>query len=661
MIFCHGTCLVISIHTHVNEAFSSDQNRTSDSECDLLFQMDLRRGDIPTSVKTIFISQLESLTIETRTVYNAHSLRNFTLHNVTNVIVETDGLNLHKNSTGLSFSAIGIHNVLRIDEHAFSGQWKDAGEIVLKNITKLDIADRGFAFTTPPPGLSRLQVQNVADLEVASGAFHAFIYKLELDSVDMQECDNNTFTEKIDGVVLNHVTIPEVEAQCFHNVGQLGEGLGRGVFIRSSSLGNVRAQAFSGNISELLLKNTEVDTVLENGIQVHVKRFDMVQCNIGTLRSRGLAISATQKLSINHVTIKHLLKNAFLGVGIISAPRRYPTVNLDRLDIEYAEAGSLSLSPCLPMDVSKLHIQGASDSERCPTDKWARKLLGADDQRPLSTAEFKVFLSLSELDHSCDETEETLPDRVDEDECLTSDDARKLDSEDGGNQNAKGSANPDKEDGDKQEEEGSSRQEKHVSYKSSEDASDEDEVKATGQPDGTEKLKETGKSDDFQPDDPTGDRDGMKQKNVDRDKISPKTGGKSNNNDGVKREEKQIMRPEKDPFDVSYEYDVYWSDEDEDTSHSDEDDAAANEDKLTSSDDSGPHQDGVNNIWRTGTLILIAISVGLILLGGVLWWRRRQLNRPVAKSDDNSSRVDEDSDSKDDPDGVKRWETAKLT
>ena len=209
-----------------------------------LFQLVLRRGDIPADVKTCSLSNIASLTISKDAVHHLPGLDRLELRDIGNVTVESGGLHLPQNNSPVVFDAAFIET-MHLSEDALTGYWRNKSAVTLQDINKLEIASNGLSYQSPGHG-PNVQFTNVHALELAPGAFNARIKMLWIRNVSMRECRRGTFTSNIDYVELYNVTIFQNQPMCFDCVGKFGISSHRGVTISSSTLGILRPQAFHG-------------------------------------------------------------------------------------------------------------------------------------------------------------------------------------------------------------------------------------------------------------------------------------------------------------------------------------------------------------------------------------------------------------------------------
>ncbi|XP_043203223.1 uncharacterized protein LOC122371155 [Amphibalanus amphitrite] len=405
-----------------------DEAKQIDCVCPVLDEMILTPDSIPAGTTSLSISKVSNLTIGGHSFHRLNSLIHFTVSDIGAVIIGRKGMSLHPKNVLRIFIARRVES-LNVDEHGLTGKWQTEPEqttIIFEEIKELNIASRGLSYATSESdeGLT-VRISNIATLSLASKAFDARIRDLLLENVSMPQCHMGTFENKIHSLELNKVTILDVKTRCFNSVGEHGNGLDCGVHITNSTLGTVKSQAFSGNITNIKLdQKTLVGKVNKHGFQVQAKDFIVKNSKIDTLSSKSLSVTCKKTFAIKDVSIGRLRTDAFKDVRAVR--QSVPTVSLESLEVGVAEPGSLSFQRCLCVDASKLHIQ-LSDEEKCPTEQWARRILGVTDQQALYWEIRQLYQSLRESSSGCDKNgEPQLTTAVEDESCPYPDDAEEV-------------------------------------------------------------------------------------------------------------------------------------------------------------------------------------------------------------------------------------------
>ncbi|KAF0287232.1 hypothetical protein FJT64_001488 [Amphibalanus amphitrite] len=157
-------------------------------------QMQLRSGDIPSTVQYIEIFPAQSVTIGPRALYDLYGLRDLTVRDVHSLEVLSDGLALPEAASLQTLRLDRIRQVT-LRQDALSGRWPADAELEMHHIGNMHMEQRALHFEADGAG-PRVLLENVADLHAKSDAFRATVKHLILVNVSMRACQPGTFRGK---------------------------------------------------------------------------------------------------------------------------------------------------------------------------------------------------------------------------------------------------------------------------------------------------------------------------------------------------------------------------------------------------------------------------------------------------------------------------------
>ena len=252
----------------------------------------------------------------------------------------------------------GVRDVSLFAE-AFSGWQQEVVNITVSDVKTCSVANQAFSADS---NLRQIVLENISNLDMNSGSFAAVIGDLELRNVSSSyTCLQDTFSGEIDRLSLDTVTLDRIAPGCFRSSYPW-----RSLNIRSSRLGAVPQRAFTGEIQEVRIEDTELSNVSPGGLVLNVSSFTMEGCVVSSLAGHALRVAAEDSITLSMLNISKLDTEAFRGLWSASSSGR--SVSVSHLAVTEAADGALSMSSWSFSVLSNILI-----SEPCQCGAVARR------------------------------------------------------------------------------------------------------------------------------------------------------------------------------------------------------------------------------------------------------------------------------------------------
>ena len=352
-----------------------------------VLQINMKAGDIPSSVESIAISGARKVVIQPSTIYGLPHLRSFAIDNSGTLYVQGDGLKT-KEARLLSLRITSVSNVVT-DGLAVQGRWENTSTITIQNITNLLLAAKSFR----PQSTSTGPIVELSDISnlymLGEGVFQGPLSLLSVTRVGstIQQCSEETFGDRIRHLRLDRLTITDVKRGCFQGSGALAR-----LSIFSCDLVNVHARAFTGEIDEVQIAFSLTRQVFEHSFDINVSRLSIKYSTFDRLALGSLSIAAQDSITLDRVRIGRLERGALTGLRTAEDAGGLAALTVSGLRVSVAQPGSLAFDASVSVCLSELRI---GDRRRpCPVEPLVRWLVGGDDGRPLSAAQLQVHRQL---------------------------------------------------------------------------------------------------------------------------------------------------------------------------------------------------------------------------------------------------------------------------
>ena len=379
------------------------------------------------SVQAVRILNTKNVNIHSDAISGLPSLTSLSLRDMDTAVIEQGGMNMQKQAKPRQVLIENIET-LNIKSQAFSGFWGQHNSVEMRKIARLHIESHAFHYESRSLGPS-LMLQDIGMLTLASKSFKSPVARMYLNKVVMETCHDESFGGDIQATEFDNVTIGEAKAGCV-----TGFGSSTALSVKSSRIDVIHSRAISGQLSQLIIKNSDFLTMHEKSMDLKVKNMTMSDLFVQQLHSNGLIVKADDSIRLKKIRVNSLGKNALVGLQIEpTSTGFYPPVVIDQLEVIDAEQGSLTFSECTDVQMTDLDLE-APWPHICPTERWTRALSEGAVSGPLSPAQHEVFWQLYEKGLCDDEDDKQLfPKVANRPKCdrhQNSGDAYKYDAED---------------------------------------------------------------------------------------------------------------------------------------------------------------------------------------------------------------------------------------
>ena len=304
--------------------------------------MNLRLGDIPSSVEYIEISSVRSVTIGRRALYDLHRLRDLTIRDVRLLAVSSDGLAL---PDGARLQSMDLHRLrsVSLQEDALSGRWPPSAELRIHHVDHMRMKRRALHFEADGRG-PQVTLEHVADLHADGGAFRATMRQLSLVNVSMRSCQPGTFRGSVTQLRLLGCELRSVESRCIQPDGPWEE-----VFINACDIGDVRRGALTGDVGTLRMEASNVTRLHSGAVEMSLQRLALNRMHMRVVEAYALNVSVCRSLAVMESGVDELRRHALAGVRLAECGGqdvRPFTIHL--LHVGSAESSSLAVHESVP-------------------------------------------------------------------------------------------------------------------------------------------------------------------------------------------------------------------------------------------------------------------------------------------------------------------------
>ncbi|XP_043213228.1 uncharacterized protein LOC122377361 [Amphibalanus amphitrite] len=335
--------------------------------------MQLRSGDIPSTVQYIEIFPAQSVTIGPRALYDLYGLRDLTVRDVHSLEVLSDGLALHEAASLQTLRLDRIRQVT-LRQDALSGRWPADAELEMHHIGNMHMEQRALHFEADGAG-PRVLLENVADLHAKSDAFRATVKHLILVNVSMRACQPGTFRGKVGTLSLLGCRLQSLESRCVQPDVHWGR-----VSVNNCDLGDVRETAFTGKVDAFNLEASNVSRLLSGAVSMEVQRLKLERLHVRDMAARALDVSVCGSVAIMESRVVDLRRHALAAVKLADCRRRDRrpfTIHL--LHVGRAESGALAVHPSVPASAVNWDSITFDTACSCETRADVAALVAGDD------------------------------------------------------------------------------------------------------------------------------------------------------------------------------------------------------------------------------------------------------------------------------------------
>ena len=288
----------------------------------------IKPGTFPPSLRVLVISHAKSVQLTAGALRSLPNLQRFHLLSIESITLDEDSMSLASSArTNVTLERVDF---LSVSPAAFSDWGRPGCGITLRNIAQCSIAGNAFRSVTPIPAVT---LEHVASLSLAPASLAANITVLSVTNVTVTRCLPGTFGGRLRSLSLSSVSLHRAERGC------LSADSWETLRIDSSQLGYITSGSFSGDIGEVLLRDSSVRYVDGGGIDLNVTRFTAVTTHFGELRPEALRVTASRSISLQSCTVGTLRRDAFRCLRLEGDDRE--SISVQRLRVDRADPGAL--------------------------------------------------------------------------------------------------------------------------------------------------------------------------------------------------------------------------------------------------------------------------------------------------------------------------------
>ena len=333
-------------------------------EC-FLFQVNFRDGQLPSTLRTIRISNAKQITVTQDTFSSLFDLQNIHISDIGTVQIFGNNWSQIKRPGEVKITVDHVSQLI-LDDGTFSG-WSDPGpKIVIRNVTRCFV--EAFAFGSGSV-IQRATFENVGRLWLKNGSFRADVDHLELSKVLLPDgCQDGFFGGRVGNLSLSSVRVGEVHRGCL----QADDGWSS-LEIRYSSLGDIHGLGVTGSINNITIEDAHLGRISTSGLQAKVSTFTLNRCTVKELTTDAFDVHFSRSVSLQTSTITFLRANAFRRV--ISPTSSASALTFRRISVHTADDRSLAFSKPTQPTVLDITLPSSCD---CGVDRLALRLVVGD-------------------------------------------------------------------------------------------------------------------------------------------------------------------------------------------------------------------------------------------------------------------------------------------
>ena len=273
------------------------------------------------------------------------------------------------------------------------------------------------AFNT---GILSLSLENISLLILEPGAISPIQELLLLTNVHMEECPEYSFGSQIKTFFKN-ISITNAQANCI-NGSRFNE-----FSISSSKINTIKSKAFSGEMKNMEIIDSDFLIIEENGINLKIENsFKIKNFFSRKFESNALSILSNNEIKVEKLKVILMERNAIKNMLIKKTPSGFcPPMSFHGIDITEAKPGSLAFSKCSDIALTDLSVDSVNfeNSENCPsTEKLTRIITDTPDYELLDSTQEPIFWNLYEKSTCDKDSHLTFPDFIDTCRLCTEDD-----------------------------------------------------------------------------------------------------------------------------------------------------------------------------------------------------------------------------------------------
>ncbi|XP_043209696.1 uncharacterized protein LOC122374784 [Amphibalanus amphitrite] len=332
----------------------------------------IKRVDLAPSIQEIYVTDANIIDVNDGALAHLDDLKTAEFSHSERLLLRSDSLAASANSSAggsTSVTVDGVRDVTLFSE-AFSGRRLGSISVTVNGAQTCSVAGEAF-----PGGSSANQVllSNISNLSMDRSSFAGAIEELQLRNVSSSyACLADTFSGEIGQLTLDSVTLNRISPGCFRSSYPW-----QSLEVRSSRLGAIPQRAFTGQVEEVRIENSQLEDVAPGGFELRVNNFTVENCTVDRLAGHALRVLAEDTITLSSCNVSVLEDAALLGLRVTNDSVQ--PITIQHLNVTEAADGSLRLHNSAGTILS--HIQ-LSEQCVCPVaaERAARLALGAPPQ-----------------------------------------------------------------------------------------------------------------------------------------------------------------------------------------------------------------------------------------------------------------------------------------